>query len=64
MRKKVSLKKLENIIEDIQSFNGLLAKWKSSGYSGNTPLDLVENINSINAHTEIYLRNFNGEKND
>lgn len=42
----------------IALYGGRFANWKSSGFSGDVPEDLLSLMEEVNKQTEIYLRGF------
>lgn len=45
----------------VRSFNGVFANWKSRGYKGGTPPELLEVIVELNETTEDYIEKNGGE---
>lgn len=56
-------KRIEKVSNAVRSFNGVFANWKSRGYKGGTPPELLEVIVELNETTEDYIEK-NGGKYD
>jgi len=56
-----SEKSLKTISEAVRSYNGAIARWKSGGYKGDIPPELLSSIADLYNHTQKFFERKFGE---